>query len=406
MQNNFATSIFATHDLDRYAILKPDSGLHYSLERHKSGQAVTNARLKATPCIDFSRYKFETNFDWIKVGVTLPQPHLPVNVARSIKNALSEQMSGGIYVRAGDGGGVSSRELTLQIFDPNYRRVAAVLALLVERYGLEGTRGAIPEHRFLGFELALDAFPRVSKVQDEAELVLRRVQMTDLLRKHFMLEALFTTGDFATTRDLLRCYNETSLLLRLGSDQGKLAPKVLFSSLNTALCLESHFQMPIDSTVYVGAVEREMRYKIYDKIKDRMKNDAEKTYVALSPEECCSRIEVTLDGMSGSETVPQALGLDTISSIGRFKWEALRTILFNFVLPTFAVDDSGSVCSTELAIFRRTGAFGLNLHQRAKSLTDDRMSPLGPRGRMIAYDKLNERIARKMKETGRKFCES
>ncbi|GAA4226249.1 hypothetical protein [Sagittula marina] len=239
--------------------------------------------------------------------------------------------------------------------------------------------------------------------------------MTELLKKHMVPKRLFSDGEFSEPLDSLRFVRSEKRIssfsrkdaIAIGGRDGRR------HSAQTVFDPETHPQGTVDAIMYIGAKKRQMRYKVYDKIFDGMKDRTKKHEYLLPLEKSRSRLEVTLDGFSGDQSGLEALGVKSVYNISSFRWHGLRQILFNFVYPTFSMDGQGRVDEAELEVFKIFGAFGLDLYHRAerKKACDRKqrdssgalLKPLEEKGRSTHFTKLNDRLTRKMMDLRKRF---
>ncbi|NIY95449.1 MAG: hypothetical protein HWE39_19765 [Oceanospirillaceae bacterium] len=292
----FEVPIVTTQKRDVDAIPADERSLPYDLELHTSKQSVTNGRLLATPALALKSYKFDALLDWIAIAVTFPKKNATTKIGRAIKSRLNQPTLGGVKVEPlKRGGDRYTREMKLTMQDPTLPRLSKVLDLLACRYGVPIEDGRA-EHRVLGFELSVDIYPRASMVKDDLDLALRRVQMSELLRKHFAPQQIFANGEFNDQRDWLRCHDGEGRHLiswRKGERRKKAleeVPKLLIAATDPA----KHFAAPVNATVYLGKRGRPMNYKLQDKVADQRDKEG-KPRKELAPRERRSRIEVTLE---------------------------------------------------------------------------------------------------------------
>ncbi|MCA0961986.1 hypothetical protein [Salipiger bermudensis] len=415
MPHSFKIPIELTQERDAGAVPSDQRTLRYELQAHVSDQPVTNGRIRATPLIDLTNYRFSAVLDWIAIAVTLPKRQATVNVGKSIKKRLNQPELGGVSVNPlKKGGDRYTREMKLTIQDPTLQRLSKVLDELARRYDVPVEDGRA-EHRVMGFELAIDIYPRPSKVKDNLEFALRRVQMSELLRKHFAPEQIFETGDFTEKRDSLR-FNDGEGQHQIERPKGqrgprnlKDVPRLLLAATDPA----NHLAAPVNATVYLGKRSRPMSYRLQDKVADQRDKDGEPR-VKLSPKDRRSRIEVTLESTTlEGDTIPEQLDLFTVDDFSRRYWKGLRAVFFDFECPTFKAAPSGEPEPELVEVFKKTGVIGVKLcdlgnnaidRATGKRHGDGRLvRQLGPRGHCVAYSELNDRIGRALKQMMKQF---
>ncbi|MGY9049040.1 MAG: hypothetical protein ACKVKF_18835 [Rhodobacterales bacterium] len=329
------------------------------------------------PDVNLHHYRCRAVFDWMEVAIDLPKKMLTLNVGRALKTALSDPGLGGVMVtdRARKTGEPTDQML-IRLQDPSLQRFKKLFEVIERRYHVPSA-GPTMQHRVVGLELSVDFYPRPSKIKDEDDRILRRIQMSELLRKHFAPDELFISGDFSHTRDWLR-YSDGMTYRQISAVPGPAAkalrevPKLLLASSDP----KGHAPAPINATVYVGEKERELHYRLQDKT-GNMRQKSE--FRALPPQERRSRIEYTLfnKGWKG-ETLAEQLGIYTVSDISGFQFQNNRTSLLTFELPVFSVDKTGAPALEEIEIFKKTGCVGLKLFhigrqeiERAKDIRDE-----------------------------------
>lgn len=422
--HDFQVPIHITQPHDAEMLPGEDRVLRYKLEEIANSQGVTRGRFRGVPDVRLGDYRCKAVFDWVEIAVTLPRPMLTLNVGRAVRAELSDPGLGGAWVGKISGNPLETTDQVLiRLQDPSLDRFEKIFSVLSRKYSVDRDRNGVV-HRVVGFELSIDFYPRESKAESGEDLILRRIRMSELLRKHFVPHKIFVDGGFSDPDNLLRyvacicgakarCLCKCNVVKQIRPIRG-LAPKPyrnISKLLFAATDLERHEQAPINGTVYVGARNLDLHYRLQDKTGDqRTKHD----FRELAPIERRSRIEFAL--MSGdmeAETNPEQFGIYRVQDIELSRMEALREGLLNFQYPTFGLDEHGAPCPDEVEVFRRTGAFGLNLRHRGQSEIDGaeehlrrggtQVRKMGPRARSVTYTQLNQKVWKALKRVGGNF---
>ena len=410
----FTAPIFSTAPYNSDRLPSESWFLGYSIEDLDAGQSSRKNRLVGVPQVNLAEYKCRAVFDWMEVLVNLPKQVYTRDVGRMLKARMLDPTKGGAMVTdAARMQYAYTDQLLIRLQDPSLKRFEKMFSILAGRYHVPMSGHHI-RHRVAGFELSVDFYPRETAVKDEGDRILRRVRMSELLRKHFAPPEMFGNGDFAGVNDRLQ-FHDGNLHQQLKLPYGP-SPKPLQDIRKPLLAASDpaqHIAAPINATVYVGASERELRYRLQDKTGNKRNKNC---FEELPVRERRSRIEYTLhnkrpDGV----TVAEELGIYCVRDIADFKWHVLRKNLLGFELPTFSAGSDGEINCEELEIFRKTGCFGLKLfHQgqreieRARGSRDDSgrlLKALGSKGYNQSFSKLNQKIWNAMKVAGRSFEE-
>lgn len=260
-----------------------------------------------------------------------------------------------------------------------------------------------------GLEISVDFYVAKAGDLDRAHVDYRRWQMVDLLRRHVMIgNELFET-QFDGVRWTSAMNSNGQVLspdvLRFQRSRANITTKLRRATSRKVMSVESYAQAPLDSTVYAGAKNKIVSYRVMDKITDRRAVDLKKL-VELEKEKTRARIEITLLKELDEKGVPAVLGVEAPEDLFRFAFHNLRKTAFEFFLPTMDPDD----LDAEVAIFTRAGAIGLDEYHRAKWMQYERddeppcaKRPLGKKAHRLLYSTLNRKVWKALKKLAKEW---
>ena len=246
--------------------------------------------------------------------------------------------------------------------------------------------------------------------------------MSELLRKHCCPAPIFLREpDDWPRATYLRPgttdQRQTTKLVELRKGPAKMRVRAARAGIEAARIMPAHlgghFKAAIDATVYVGRRNNEAHLRLQDKTADNRNGDQRQD---LAPGDRRSRIELCLMRQD-LETIggPDAVGLNCLDDLFGFEFHRLRKA-FDFRLPTVTPNPSSGLLECpnpeELEVFGRTGAFGLDLYQRAQDALNraegTRLGTTPPlesrkKGHALAYDRLNKKVDRALRKLSRNW---
>lgn len=167
--------------------------LPYRVEPAATKQPLHRGRLLLTPDIDLNDYRWSAVVDWIELAFFTYGRHQARNMWKKLDHEL-EQIGGaeGIFVSGQDperSKRYIGRDFVLRIQDPDPERLKTVMNTVHRIYDVE----PIEDGPFLiyGIEISMDFYPRRPSALTEHERAVRRMRMTELLRKHLHVHPEF-----------------------------------------------------------------------------------------------------------------------------------------------------------------------------------------------------------------------
>lgn len=373
--------------------------LTYAVDPFAGKQARFKDRLVADPKANFTEYEFKAVLDWLETYVPTKGHHQARNVQQKLMK-LNEEHPGfsSCYVR-----GPRREEryvggaFVIKMQDPQPATLYGLLGRILAHYCSEGT--GLDEIPITGMELSLDIYPaKIMRFEVQAYTV-RRMLMTELIRKHVSVEEAFREGKRAArfvhadgdgkpkTQKMLKAPRVTSALRILSADTG--IERTELAVLNPT----NHVQPFLDATFYYGDKDERLLFRCMDKITDRRtKLDATK----LPFKKTRSRIEFTfkdeipLDGLG-----PASVGLTHVDDLQHRGLDGFNQLL-RFDLPTFTRNaaNPNEPDETEWMIFQKTGVAGLRYYQDVS----ERMHGVKTRradfssGKSLRHAEMNRRV--------------
>lgn len=377
----------------------PDEGPSLKLDPPALGCVIepTEARGKLAgrfllrPNLDLGRYTVNAKIDWVRLAFTTGRH----TSWKAVGDAMEHHTGARPRVTGPEGRlRYSGTSFLATIQDPEVGSLARALGELKSRMNIRAP--GFGAFAIEGIEISVDWRPTSGHDRE-------RWLMVEALRRHHLVHQIVYTGQGDQPRSYIR-RGKMEFALKKPTPTMK-QPEAVDGVMLAAnperrrdLRYQSHVQLPVDRTYYVGARKGEVMFRIMDKVSDQ-KDPAKQTRVELEQHERSARIEVALD-----QCVPEVLGLDTVDHLIGFRFGKLRDLLFDFWLPTVSAGKGRGVLKPdrkELEVFRRTGVFGLERYQRAAWDRHEEMRGLGlVRGRSPDMGKKGYRVVYGSTEAG------
>ena len=231
-------------------------------------QKRLGGRLKATPFASFNEYRFSAKVDKLIIKFEIVNGLTGTNGTNfsSIKKVLDNTFTEKYFVEPTTSDNKNKRswnEYLVTFQDPNIRTIQAASDMLDSTFGLR-----VPP-TLHEMEIAVDM---------TSDSVSERLRARDVLEKHFLPPDEF--GDIKP-----RLYNNNFKNI-LKKKYKKSPPLSLVNKLERGTS---------DTTLYFGHKSSDVYWKIYHKVKDRVKrNDGTETSTSIIGKDRSERIEVTL----------------------------------------------------------------------------------------------------------------
>jgi len=392
--------------------------LGYRLTESTGKQPRLKGRLELRPEINLADYRVETVFDWVDLAFCTTGTHQARNLQAKLTKELSDRKGkGALYVYGPEGESqYQGSSFIVRIQDAAPDDLIGVCRTLRESYDVKKD---VSGNRFfvVGWELAVDFYPEKPDAS-EASLMLWRCRLSEVLRKHLWVADEYILDHNRRPRfyhdgleQAERVFSSTNL------NTGNWKSTRLLKRLSKP---EHHNKPPIDGTFYVGdptpkpgARTTCFGYRLQDKVTDR-RSKGDVHFLPLETRR--SRIEIfwMVNGIPPED--PAACEGLPLFEFFMKDFGALRSQHFQFQLPT--VDRCGSQAnSTELAIFERSGVYGLSLYHRAKAareMAEWKASPKGERGtkpgklpassgHTVSFDELERPMKDKLRGLSRRW---
>ncbi|MFD1912273.1 hypothetical protein [Halodurantibacterium flavum] len=364
----------------------------------KKVQARFKDRYALQPDIDLAQYRVKAVVDWVELHF---QFHKQTQF-QHVQAALARTLSATPYIKALDKGpgGVSSRFSARFQDPPSLAAISSACAMLGKKIGF------MMPPAIVGLEVSIDAYPRSGKDVD-------RTRMTAVFQRTF-----FTERDYWTdARDRLRFVTSVNG----ATTAHRVLPEDKAGRLSDRLLDPTHITKPFgNTTVYLGANDNDVSFRIQNKIADR-RNASTGTMVPLPQDKKRARIEVTL---RGNELA--GLKLDHLQNFRTFRFARLQGRYFRFLLPSFRSSEHPSKAvgaamerleQIRASVFAMGGMLALGLmdvkrQTYRKSLLHDLKRLLRQRGRTyrtprtgvggtsdyVAYEELNRAVSEALRK--------
>lgn len=334
--------------------------------------------------------------DWVTIDVRLKH----VTQHQWLADAI-EGFGRRPYIKPIDPGlGTESSHFTMKFQEPDFVQLVRIIAAIDRRYGLATTP------IIAGMEVSVDFRPK--SPSDDA-----RARMVGVLFRH-----LAPASDiFSSPADTPRyAWGKKHRWARIqesrGSDQND-SYRFAVNDISNAPAA--------DTTVYFGAENRNVMWRIMDKVLDRQ-NTFAGTYEALPAARQRCRVEVTLKHSKLAE-----MGIRHLEDVPRFKFSTLQGQYFQFKLATVSPRNLalGPVARyrerQRIQKFLATGISGLGKMDQTILVRDGAMRPLirkelatrgkripgrprtgeGPYGTAVAYEDLCKKVQTALRNLSR-----
>jgi hypothetical protein len=391
--------------------------LEYRFEPTSGKQPVTRNRLVAQPCIDLNDYRCRAVFDWIEIYVETPASARACDLGKMLNHRLRDDKSGGIFVT---GCARTSRyegqHFVIRIQDPTLGRMEKLLAELRQKFPVWSCL-QLSTCEIVGLELAIDFYPKSTRAESDLDLALRRAQISQVLRNHFILDRTWEANHISKDPGWWPRYVDqdkggSEKLFRQASGYVPKERKGISALKLAAAVSDRHRSAPLNGTVYIGQEGSDIAFRLQDKTGDKRIRD--QIPVPIDQSERRARIEVTILKLDWTEVgILRVLDIGSMDELLRTDFSKLQQMLFNFQLPTIGLDQHGVPIQDELDIFGKTGAMGLDLYHRGRreiEIAASRQSDRAPcpnalraKGLSLKYTQLNRMVSRAMKDTVRRF---
>lgn len=382
----------------------------YRVDPCEGSQKRFKGRLYAEPQVDLQEYEFRAVFDWIEVHVETARVFSAVNLQRRL-TALNKGFKAfrTCHVTSPTRERwYSGRGHVIKMQDPAPDGLPGLLRAFLREDCVPGyEREEIP---VTGVELSLDVYPAPRFCRDEADYAVRRMLMTDLMRKHVAVDEVyragqrrprfvFQDGTRKTTQHLVAPGGSHIHALR------KISRETGAKYRDVASCdPESHHQPCIDATFYFGQKGERLLYRQMDKITDNRAGDVADD---LPYPKTRSRLEFTfMDQTPGDGLGPRSVGIQNITDLALDGLTSFNTMLI-FELPTFDRDkrDPGVPDQQAWEIFAKTGVAGLSQRDDAFDLLVGDRDALRQKsrrevvssGRNLRYSTMNSRVTKALR---------
>ena len=407
-------------DYDALQLPAADRVLPYDLQQVSAKQPVLDGRWQLMPKINLGDYRFEARFDWIDLAVNTNRDVMPLNLGKRLNNALKEPGKGGAHAASQlNHTNERTRQVVIRLQDPSRRRFEKMFHILEGEYGVLGNERWV-HHRIWAWELAIDITPKASRFESGADLIQQRILMSELIRKHLNPSEIYLSGELSEQNDWMRCYDKAGQAPQFHQKSGhkRSAHKEINGLLLAAAHPNNHRPSWLEGTVYLGAKKRSGKFRLQDKCKDQRRKAENPNGKAkaklLDVKDRRTRIEITVGKHEDylQDDLPET-GIETIDDIATFKFDQIRSELFDMVLPTVASNEHGEPDQTELAIFENTGAIGLKLYaqgrreiERAESVRDEtgRLPvSVGVKGHNMGFETFSRKLRDALKSVSKNF---
>lgn len=352
--------------------------LPYTIAPCGKAQRRFRDRLFAEPRLKLEEYEFRAVFDWIEISVETKRDHVASNFQRQLMalNRRFEAFRTCFVTSPTRGVAHSGRGFVIKMQDPAPAGLFGLLRVLLHECCVPGY--ALDEIPVTGVELSLDVYPAPRFCQDEADYAIRRMLMTEVLRKHVGVNEayweggrrprfVFQDGTRRTTQKLIA--PSGSLIRALRKTSREKGAKLH----DVASCEPAaHHQPYMDATFYFGQKGERLHYRQMDKVTDnRVGDDAD----VLPLQKTRSRVEFTLiDQTPGDGLGPTAVGINSVEGLALDGLKSFNQ-MWLFDLPTFrrAEEDPDVPETGAWEIFAKTGVGGLARRDDAiDRIEDDR----------------------------------
>ncbi len=335
------------------------ASINYSARPTGGTQARLRGRELLVPDLDLGQFECRAVVDWVKLRFTIGrQTHLS-----HLRRLIGDRLGAKPHVAPGDATLTGhSTVFVVTVQEPEKSEVDAIFNDIARKHGIVG------DILIDAIEISVDFRPHVPSDRARAELF-------GVLQRSF-----WTSRDvFSAQNDRPRCFGaemkgrKMHRLFRIfeeeelnGTTLGKRA------KIDSSIWLDAKVDTPAsaDGTLYVGARNASIRWRLMDKVKDQQ-NRKTGTFKALSDAEKRVRVEVTLSQPElGAKT-----GLHRLHDLQTFRFTTLQKKFFRFMLPTFQATPEKDNLHPMLNVwidrmrierFLKTGILGLEWSDRAR----------------------------------------
>jgi len=386
-----------------------DIHLGYTIKETERSQPVLNGRFKLEPQIKLTDYDPKAVIDWVEISFHTEKEHQAINIHSYIgKNVTSRSLSKSIFVSGlNRKPRYQGKEFIVRIQEPHPKDLPQIMNAINRHYNLVMESGYL--FGIAGIEISMDFYPKRNATYNNDARDLYRWRMTELLRKHLVVDPALFERSYDQPRIIVGTGRYTKPLFSMEPELYKEPTKervkrLLAIDIPNAMALGKHIKPEIDGTVYFGEKNKEVMIRLMDKTTDRRSGQ---NAIDLEHIDQRSRIEITFlkrEEDRGTRGVLSAIGLNEPYDLYNANFEKLRKLAFDFYIPTVKVvelDGKKKPCGKELKVFERTGAFGLDIYQRAElmKLSADekgKKTAFGKKGYREAYVALNKQVRRAM----------
>lgn len=384
--------------------------LPYTIRPCDQSQGRFRGRLVATPAITLSEYDVKAVFDWLEIYLPTKGRHQARNVHSKLMQ-LNREHPGFTSCRVQSPwrkSGYTGDAFVIRLQDPQPEGLYGLLGRVLMHYCPEGTR--LDEIPITGLELSLDIYPAKKLHFDEQAYAVRRMLMTELIRKHVSIDDTFRDERMLSrfvyadgkgpskTQYLIKAPGITAEIRKMMSETGIDREDL------AALTPKNHTQPCLDGTFYYGERNKRLFFKCMDKFSDRR---AKEDFTELPFDKTRSRIEFTfmdeipLDGLG-----PASVDLTHVDDLQLRGLVGFNELL-RFDSPTFtpSEEDPNEPRDDEWMIFQKTGIVGLRFYQDV----NERMKKTKTRremfssGQSLRYSGMNRRVAKALKRLEKRW---
>lgn len=378
----------------------------YNVVKIRSVRDRYKGRYKLEPEIDLSNYKTTAVIDYIELEFSLSREtqkkHLQKTIAKFCKKSVSIRFNRDVT-------GNTSSEFKAKIQEADLREISKAIGAAKTKWGFA------KEPTVTAIEISIDFYPHTADVKERK--LMSAVLMRHLLPPHSMINTKESRPRSwgAKEAKLLEEY-ESRFSSKIALTHGyKNKPKSNFltkmEESGKPLRIAATYTPETDATLYFGKRNSDAEMKIMDKVSD---NENYKTghREILVPNECRSRVEVTLRGAE-----MKRLEIDSFDGLCRFSFARLQGQYFRFATPTFVSQRQTNTNFKETYVnfielqlkdiflktstasiylieaeLRRRRLMAIRERKTKGMLTKPSSLKLGPMGNMIILDQLNGRI--------------
>ncbi len=401
---------------DRHAsTIEPpaEESVRYDRERcdARSGscQRLLRDRFVLRPEIDLNLYKCSASFDWVQLHLPVDKGWNQINLQK-VANAFLRRIDSPSTVfcnRYWHGG------YWLRIQDPQPHELPQLTEHLRKRLCFDISPAEIP---ILGLELSIDFRIIGAHKVNESELNSMRSRILDVLRSHCLVQIgdapkaqprFFVHGSHRRSQRTVDHYKGTDMEVR--SHLARLGIGAMRSHLFSR---RAYHKPAVDTTLYIGEENTQgVLYRSMDKVSDR-RNPSKDEATLLPLHDRRARLEISLPATKDRPPLAHEIGLGQLRDLYTSDYHRLRTVLFDFFLPTIRDGDLTDILPfptdvNEQFAFDKAGVYGLDRFQRIvndihrarweRKQVAVPLHPLGSKGYLLSYSDLNQKVFRALK---------